>query len=944
VSDRPRQLVLIDGYAQFFRAYHAIRAGLKSPITNEPTNLVFGFVAAILKLLREERPTHLAVVLDVSGDRGTFRSRIYPEYKANRPPPPSDFAPQVERCLELLRLFGIPIVGSEGNEADDVIATIVRRLRREDPELEIRIASRDKDLAQLVDERTRLYDIHTGETLGVEELFERKGVGPHQVVDILALMGDTSDNIPGVPGIGPKTAAELIERYGSLDELLLHVGEIKGKRGEAIAAHRDTIDLARRLVVLKDDCPIRFELDDAIVDGRRIDLARLLERMRELGFNRHREDLKAIAAELGIATPGGGQRSATASDDAAGTLFASDWAAGPGPREPGGAYRGLLDAASVEAFLREARSAPIVAVDVETDSLVAHEALIAGVSMSIAEGTGVYIPLRSADQATHCSAEEGVRLLKPFLEDPSVRKVGHNLKFDINALRNAGVLLAGIVGDSMVESYLVDATRSSHGLDALAEHLLGHRTIPIEEVIGSGASQRPFTEAPLKRAVPYAAEDADIALRLHRRLEPQWRHGKLAPLHDEVEIPLVSVLADLEWNGIRVDAAELVRQRARLEERIAALRREISDLAPIPFNPDSPKQLATVLFNAPTDEPPGLGLTPVRKTKTGYSTDAEVLETLAEDPDVAHPLPAKIVEYRQLTKLVGTYLVALAAAISPRSGRVHARFHQTVTATGRLSSSEPNLQNIPIRTDVGRDIRRAFVAEPGHLLVAADYSQIELRMLAHLSGDPALIAAFRAGADIHRTVAAEVFGVPPDRVDDHMRTVAKMVNFGIVYGITAFGLARRLGGGVSRERAQAIIDDYRRRFAGIGAFLEECKDAARRQGFVETILGRRRPVPQIDSRSPAERALGERIAINTVVQGSAADLIKVAMVRLRRELAARSPRTRMLLQIHDELVFEVPEAEVDAVTSIVVEVMQHAMELSVPLLVSHGSGRSWHDC
>jgi DNA polymerase-1 len=441
-----------------------------------------------------------------------------------------------------------------------------------------------------------------------------------------------------------------------------------------------------------------------------------------------------------------------------------------------------------------------------------------------------------------------------------------------------------------------------------------------------------------------AAEKADVALRLHRHFAPTIAAMGLERLEREVETPLVEVLAELEWNGIRVDPEELERQRRGLESRLEALRRSISDAAPVPFNPDSPKQLAAVLFQRPDAEPPGLGLTPVKRTKTGYSTDVEVLEKLAEDPDIAHPLPAMIVEYRQLTKLVGTYLVALKDAISPATGRVHARFHQTVTATGRLSSSDPNLQNIPIRTDVGRAIRKAFVADPGKLLLAADYSQVELRLLAHLSEDPALVEAFLTGADIHVAVAAEVFGVPLESVTAEMRSTAKMVNFGIVYGITAFGLARRLGGGTSRQRAQRIIDDYRARFAKIGDFLARCVATAHERGYVETILGRRRPTPQVASRVPAERAFGERIAINTVVQGSAADLIKVAMVRLHRELPAISPETRMLLQIHDELVFEVPEGEIEVVRSRVRQAMESALDLRVPLVVDTGVGRDWHAC
>jgi DNA polymerase-1 len=965
-----RRLYLIDGYAQFFRAYHAIRSGLTSPVTNEATNLTFGFVGMLLKVLREEKPDYLAVVLDVSGDRGTFRSQIYPEYKAHRPPPPQDFGPQVDRCLSLLPLFGVPTYGCEGMEADDVLATIVRRLRREDPELEIRIVSKDKDLGQLLDDHVRLYDVHTGQLLGTEELFEKKGITPAQVVDMLALMGDTVDNVPGVAGIGPKTAAQLIGEFGSLEALLARVHEVKGKKGEAIAAARDAIALSKKLVELRDDCEVEFRLEDAKVDPTKLKVPELLDAMRILGFNRHRDDLKALARDAGVLDDGASAAGHTSSarpaqrpetrtrelDDGAGTLFAaaSSDADAPssGPRLPTGDYATLRTAQDIDdaiAAAREhARSGGVVAFDTETDSLVARTARLCGISLAWTEGRGVYIPLRSPEPDTHATPEAVLARVGPFLADATAPKVAHNAKFDLNVLRGAGILVAGLVADTMVESYLVDATRSSHGLDALAANLLDYRTMPISDVLGEGRLERTFDQAPLAIAGPYAAEDADVALRLHRVLAPDVARLGLETLHRTVELPLVAVLAELEWNGITVDPIELDRQRANLEARIADLRRSISDAAPVPFNPDSPKQLAAVLFNGPNDAQPGLGLPPIKKTKTGYSTDVEVLEKLADDPDIETPLPGQIVAYRQLTKLVGTYLVALKDAILPSTGRVHAHFHQTVAATGRLSSSDPNLQNIPIRTDVGRDIRKAFVAPPGHRLIAADYSQIELRMLAHLSGDPALVEAFRQGMDIHTAVAAEVFGVAPDAVTSEMRTTAKMVNFGIVYGITAFGLARRLGGGTSRQRAQQIIDDYRARFARIGAFLAACVEKAKRDGYVETILGRRRATPQIHSPQPQERAFGERIAINTVVQGSAADLIKVAMVRLHRELPLVAPRAKMLLQIHDELVFEAPDEDVDRVRDLVVAAMEHALEpaitLAVPLKVEVGVGRSWFEC
>jgi len=969
----PSTLYLIDGHAQFFRAYHAIRTGLRSAITNEPTNMVFGFTGMLLKLLREVKPEYLAVVIDASGDRGTFRSQIYPEYKAHRDPPPEDFDGQVVRCLEICRLLNVPVLALEEVEADDVIATVVRRMRREQPALRMRIVSKDKDLGQLLDERTTLYDAHTGVELSVEDLFDKKGVKPSQVVDMLALMGDTVDNVPGVPGIGPKTAAALITEFGTLEALLAGLDRVKGKKAEAIERARDLLPLSKRLVTLKDDCEVPFELDEARVDLSRVESPALMELLHQLGFGRLRDELRGVlggdpahastapmsqdALEAARARSAGAPTADVAEiDDGAGTLFATG--DGGEPAEAWrhtaawhaferGDFRLLADEAAIAAFVTEARAAvaggAALALDTETDGLSPVRANLCGVSLSVGADRAVYIPVRSPDPSAHCSEAQVIELLRPLLEDPAVAKVGHNLKFDLNILRQRGVRVRGIAGDSMVASSLVDSTRSSHSLDALAESLLQHRCTPISALIGSGRAQRTFDTVPLDRAAAYAAEDADVAWRLHALLLARLRDMGLETLYRDVEVPLVEVLAELEWNGIRVDADELERQRAGLEREIEIIKRRIVDAAPRPFNPDSPKQLAEVLFRKTTDEPPGLGLPVVKRTKTGASTDVEVLEKLAANPDVVSELPSMIVLYRRLTKLVNTYLVALRAAIDPADGRVHASFHQTVAATGRLSSSDPNLQNIPIRSEVGREIRRAFVADPGNLLLAADYSQIELRLLAHLSGDEALCEAFRRGDDIHRAVAAEVYGVSTDQVTDEQRSAAKMVNFGIVYGITPFGLARRLGAGATVERAKRIITDYKARFHGIDAFLGTCVEHARTHGFVATILGRRRPVPQIDSRNPAERSLGERIAINTVVQGSAADLIKLAMLELHRVLPSRHPGTRLLLQIHDELVLETPAKHVDAVRETVVFAMEHAMELTVPLRVDTGAGSNWFE-
>ena len=968
-------LYLIDGYAQFFRAYHAIRTEMHSPVTSEPTHMTFGFTDMILKILRNDRPSHLAVVLDVSGDRGTFRSQMFPEYKANRDAPPSDLKPQVDRCLEVLGQLGVPAFGLEGVEADDVIATLVRRLRRDRPDLEIRIISKDKDLQQLLDERTAMLDVHKDELTGVAELEARTadpkrglaGITPAQVVDMLTLMGDTADNVPGVDGIGPKTAANLISEFGSIDGVYACIDaeeslkdprrRIKGKRRENLVAARDRIALGRALITLKEDCDVDFALDDAEIRLDRVDAAVVDETMRVLGFTRHRTGFRAVlGGEAGTdskpsSTGGPASDAPAATDedgDAVGTLFAFGGddvsVAATSPLAPvDGDYEIISTLEGLDAVVDRAREAGVVAIDTETDSLGPRTAKLAGVSIAVEEGAGVYVPLRSPSPEVHLDLDAARPALERLLGDPSIGKVGHNLKFDLVVLRSHGFEVRGVQGDSMVASYIDDATRATHKLDALSESELGRRCVPIEALIGKGRNQRAFSDVPLEEAAPYAGEDADVSLRLERRFRGRLVDSGLETLYEVTEVPLVEVLAGLEYEGIRVEPEVLDEQREGLQIRIETLRASIVDAAPHAFSPDSPKQLAAALFNAPDADPPGIGLKPLKKGKTGPSTDAEVMEKLSEDPGVSTPIPGLILEYRQLTKLVNTYLVALKDAIRPETGRIHASFNQTVTATGRLSSSDPNLQNIPIRTEVGRRIRRAFVAAPGHVLLAADYSQVELRMLAHLSGDENLQAAFRRGDDIHAAVAAEVEGVPLEEVDGAARTAAKMVNFGIVYGVTAYGLARRLGGDTDVARADRIIRDYKARYPAIEAFLEACVEQARREGSVSTILGRRRSIPQVHARNPQERAQGERMAINTVVQGSAADLIKRAMIDLHRSLPTHFSTSRMILQIHDELVFEVPEGEVEAVADVVRERMENAMELTVPLVAEPSWGRSWAD-
>jgi len=930
------RLALIDGHAQFFRAYYAIRSGMTSPVTKESTHLTFGFVSMLLRMLREDPPDFLAVVIDVSGDRETFRSEIYPEYKAQRDPPPEDFHPQVERCLEILDRMHIPVIGVAGVEADDVIATIARRVADDDDDLIVRIVSRDKDLTQILNDRVEMYDPYKDELVGPNEVFKVEGIEPRHVVDLLTLMGDTIDNVPGVEGIGPKTAAKLILQYGSVEALYDNLDDIRGKRRERLEEARDQVGLARDLVTLRDDVEFEWSVERAKYTPEDIDLDACDALFEQLGFNRLRDDLRAIVGRT-IMRPASTSSTMTSNAMPESLFDARD----DEPTVPPGDYVLVNTVEQLDAVIEAARHAGTFAIDTETDGLQPVSANLCGISIATTTGAAWYIPTRSPEPDTHLDTETVIGRLRPILEDASIAKIGHHIKFDINVLRAHGARLAGVTVDTMIASYVLDATRSSHRMDVLALALLNHRCIPLTDLIGKGAAQKTFDQVPLAQAVPYAAEDADVTLRLRDAMMPEIDAENLSDLFNEVEMPLIDVLAEMEFNGILVDPAELERQRDRLQVRIESLRQSIIDDAPHVFSPDSPKQLAAVLFNTPDDDPPGLGLKVIKRKKTGPSTDVEVLERLSADPDVTTDIPQRIVEYRQLTKLVGTYLDALREAINPKTTRVHASFHQTVAATGRLSSSDPNLQNIPIRTDVGREIRRAFRAPDNFVLLTADYSQIELRILAHLSEDEALIEAFAQEEDIHRAVAAEVFGVAPEEVTSAQRGSAKMVNFGIVYGITAYGLARRLGPGTSVSEAEAIITGYKARFRRITEFLDACVRQAAQHGYVETMLKRRRQVPDVHERNQQRRALAERTAINTVVQGSAADLIKMAMIDLHRALPSTSHSSRVLLQIHDELVFEVPAGDVEAVAAEVRARMEGAMELRVPLKVDTAWSTTW---
>ncbi|MEM1107150.1 MAG: DNA polymerase I [Planctomycetota bacterium] len=955
-SDQGRTLYLIDGHAQMFRAYHAIRGGMTSPITGEPTNATFAFAGLLLKLFDQYKPKYVAMAID-SNDKATFRHEIYPEYKGNRGEPPEDFAPQIPTMLEVARLMGIPILEVPGDEADDIMATLAVRLTTEDDATRVRLVAKDKDLEQVLSDRVTLFDAHTDVELDVAGLKDKRGITPEQVIDYQTLIGDSTDNVPGVKGIGPKTATKLLDQFGSVANLLDNLDQLKGKQKENLenAKADGSIELTRQLVTLKKDTVVDFELADAAVDLATIDANKLDDLFQQLGFNRHRADLKKLlnAPEPKAPKPVKSKKESTAG---AGGLFdqpaeasGNENAADAGARlldEIDGDYSAITTQKQLTDLVKTLNKQKLIAVDTETVGL-GHNAGLCGICLAWETGSAVYVPTLSPEPNSHLDEKTVLDALRPVFEDSSIAKVGHNIKYDWLVLKHAGVQLNGVTFDTMIAAFLCGAP--GIGMDHLALSELGRTMVPITRLIGekprrkADPPQKTMDQVPLDLCTAYSAEDADVTLQLYELYKPKLEQFEMAGLAADVEMPLVEVLASMEANGIRVEPVELDRQKAGLEVRIEELRAQILEAARVDFNPDSPKQLGEVLFNQ-------LGFPVQRKTKTGYSTDAEVLEKLADLPpeelenveEHARPIPKLIVEYRMLTKLVGTYFGNLVEAISPKDGRVHASFNQTGAATGRLSSSNPNLQNIPIRTEVGRQIRKAFVAAPGSVLIAADYSQIELRMLAHLSEDPALIEAFRSDQDIHTAVAAQVYGVPPEDVTSELRGHAKTINFGIIYGVTPFGLARRIDG-LDLAGATKLIEDYKATYAGIDRFLGTCVEQAVAQGYVTTILGRRRWIDQVNASNPNQRALGERLAINSVVQGSAADLIKVAMVNLHRTLIEQSVPAKMLLQIHDELVLESPAKEQDAVVKVVVEAMENAMDLKVPLKVDPGIGTDWFE-
>jgi DNA polymerase-1 len=905
-----RTLYLIDGHAQIYRAYYAPFRELMAP-SGEPTRATHVFCQMVLNLLRDRSPDYLVMVMDVS-DETVFRKDIYPAYKAQRQLPPEDMPVQMDRIVSILEAAQIPILRKERFEADDIIATLIRRF--DEPELHVHVVSRDKDLEQLLSERVSLYDPNKDELITPERLYETKGWRPEQAIDAQILTGDSVDNVPGVPGIGPKTAAKLLQKYGSAQAVVAHADELTPKQRENVLAFAPQIELVRRLITLRDDVPIDFDLAQA--ECRRFNWAAVRPIFEELELRRLLEQLPGERDE----------ETKRRSDEEGVRVAGRAEAAAPERRD----YRLVNTLAALDALVAELKQQPAFALDTETTSVNAIDAELVGLSFSWQAGRAYYLPVKAFFGETLPLTLVRERLA-PVLAHPDTLKVGQNLKYDLTVLRLAEMPVAEPLFDTMIAAFVLDSTRGSYKLDKLVLDLLGHRMIPISDLIGKGRDQLSMDQVPLEQVAEYAAEDADYTWRLKELFGPQIRGSDRQALFDETEMPLVAVLTEMELNGISLDAGFLATMSKELAARVAELAEQVHELAGVEFNLDSPKQLGEVLFDK-------LGFRVVRKTKTTRSTDADTLETLVRE--TGDPLPGLILDYRELQKLRGTYVDALPAARSRRTGRIHTSYHQTGAVTGRLSSSEPNLQNIPVRTELGRQIRRAFVPRSSaELLIVADYSQIELRVLAHLCEDEELTRAFVEDRDIHAFVAAQVNGVALDDVTKEMRARAKAVNFGIIYGQSAFGLAQTTG--MSRRDAQTFIDDYFRRYPRIRGFIDQCTADAKRDGFVRTILGRRRPIPNIDSRNRAARAQAERLAVNTVIQGSAADLIKLAMINLHRRIQAEGLPLRMLLQVHDELVCEAPRDEAPRLAEVIADVMSNAMELRIPLKVDVAAGENW---
>ena len=891
-------LVLIDGSSYLFRAFHALPALTNS--AGEPTGALHGVLNMINKLIRDEEPAHVAVVFDASGK--TFRNDLYDEYKANRPPMPDELRSQIEPILNAVRAMGLPLLRVSGVEADDVIGTLCREAEAKG--MSTLVSTGDKDLAQLVSDKVTLVNTMSDTVLDRDGVKAKFDVYPEQIVDYLALVGDTSDNIPGVPKVGAKTAAKWLNEYGSVDEIIANADKIKGKVGESLRASLEQLKLSRELTVIRTD----VELDESADGLTPVDPD--VPALRDLYAH---FELRALLKQLG-------------DDDGN-----ADAEALPAAEVE---YETVLDWKHFDRWLETISKAELTAFDTETTSLDYMDAEVVGLSFAVEPGKAAYVPVAHdyPGAPEQLPREDVLEKLRPWLESDRHAKVGHHLKYDAHVLRRHGIELGGMAYDSMLESYVLNSVATRHDMDSTARHYLGRETIHYEDVAGKGAKQLTFNQVDLDTAAPYAAEDADITLALHTELWAQL--GKIPSLrrvYETIEQPLVPILLEMEETGVLLDKDMLARQSRELEKTMQALEKQAHELAGGPFNLGSPKQLQEILFEQ-------LELPVIRKTPKGQPSTAEdVLAELAHD----YELPRVIIDYRSVSKLRSTYTEKLPGQINSRTGRIHTSYHQAVAATGRLSSTDPNLQNIPIRTEEGRRIRKAFIAPPGQLILAADYSQIELRIMAHLSADEGLLVAFADDQDIHRATAAEVFGVELDAVSADQRRSAKAINFGLMYGMSAFGLAKQLD--ISRGEAQDYVDRYFERYPGVKRFMDGTRETAREQGYVETVFGRRLYLPEINSRNGQRRQYAERSAINAPMQGTAADIIKRAMIDVFDWLSAEAPPARMIMQVHDELVFEVDADALDAVRDKVIALMSAAAELSVPLRVEAGSGANWDE-
>ncbi|MGA0838633.1 MAG: DNA polymerase I [Pseudomonadales bacterium] len=893
-------VVLVDGSSYLFRAFHALPDLRTSD--GFPTGAVRGVIAMLRKLMRDYPESPVTVIFDARGK--TFREALYPEYKAHRPPMPEDLARQIEPIHAIVRAMGLPLLIIPGVEADDVIGTLAAQATAEARDTVI--STSDKDMAQLVSAHVTLVNTMTDTRTDRAGVIERFGVPPERIIDYLALMGDSVDNIPGVPKVGPKTAARWLNDFGDLDSIMARADEVGGKVGESLRGALAQLPLSRTLATIRCDVELQVGIHDLELSAA--DFETLREWFKRLEFRAWSEELSTPTSVVTART--------TASVS---TL-----------RD----YRTVDTPDALASMLEELRRAPLCAVDTETTSLRYMEARLVGLSFSVEPGRAWYVPIghQYLGVGPQLPFDETLAELKPFLEDATPRKVGQNLKYDVSVLAEHGIALRGIAHDTMLESYVLDSTAGRHNLDDLAKRVLGTHTITFEEVAGKGAQQIGFESVSIDQETTYAAEDADIALQLHAALWSKLgADNRLRSVYTELELPLINVLSRIERTGALVDGPALNALSAELAVRIAALRERACEVAGEAFNPDSPKQLQAILYDK--QQLPVLSKTP----KGQPSTAEAALEILAED----YELPRLILEYRGLAKLRSTYAERLPAEINARTGRIHTSYHQAVTATGRLSSSDPNLQNIPVRTAEGRRIRQAFIAPPGRRILAADYSQIELRIMAHLSADEGLLQAFAAGQDIHRRTAAEVFNESLDAVSDEQRRSAKAINFGLIYGMSAFGLAKQLG--VSRTLAQDYINRYFARYPGVRDYMERTRVQAREQGYVETLFGRRLHVPEILAGNQARRQAAERTAINAPMQGSAADIIKRAMIDVDQWLQASRIDALMIMQVHDELVFEVAESALGTVAEQVSAIMSGAAQLQVPLVVDVGVGSNWDE-